>query len=323
MYTSLTNYSIAIIYLTRSKKHSLLKALAQELGRIPQPVITSYQLGRLIFDAYINNSIGGENLNLKKSLPERTQYNTALSDMLNTGVLSKVSGLSGNFFKILGKPDVSADEIICSIDPFCYISHLSAMEYHGITDRLPRTVFVSSPPPTSWRKYASDQMKKDLKEQYDTYIEQRFPQITRPRPEKIAGRLIEFKNNSHMGAYKNIQGRALRVATIGRTFLDMLRDPELCGGMQHVIDVYKEYSKQYLRQIIDEIDAHGKDIEKMRAGFILESEVGIYDPRIDAWQAKVQRGGSRKLDPNNEYSPFFSERWAISLNLPSVNSNAD
>lgn len=305
------------------KKQTLLKALAQELGRIPQPVITSYQLGYLIFNAYLNNAIGDATLSLKKHLPERTQYNIALNDMLNTGVLSKFSGLSGKYFKILGKPDVDAEEIICSIDPFCYISHLSAMAYHGITDRLPRTVFVSSPPPKEWRGFAVEQMKKDLKEQYDTYVEQRFPKITRPRPEKIAGRIIEFKHSSHMGAYKNIQGKSLRVSNIGRTFLDMLRDPELCGGIQHVIDVYKEYSKQYLRQIIDEIDTHGKDIEKMRAGFILESEVDVRHPRIDVWQSKVQRGGSRKLDPNNEYSPFFSERWAISLNLPSVNANAD
>ncbi|BCM24149.1 type IV toxin-antitoxin system AbiEi family antitoxin domain-containing protein [Methyloradius palustris] len=304
-------------------KPSLLKALANELARLPQPVITSYQLGRLIFDAYLTNSIGEEKLSLKKNIPEKTQYNNVLNSMLGTGVLSKVSGLPGNFFKILGKPEVDADEVICSIDPFCYISHLSAMEYHGITDRLPRIVFVSTPPPSNWRGYAMEQMHKDLKENLNIYIEQRFPLLTRPHPKKISGKLVEYKNNSHMGAYKIVHGRSLRVSTIGRTFLDMLREPELCGGIQHVIDVYKEHSKQYLRLILDELDLHGKDIEKVRAGYILEDQVGISNPRIDAWQGSVQRGGSRKLDPNNEYSSFFSERWALSLNLPSVISNAD
>src|ERR1019366_9090313 len=123
--------------MTLTGKLRLVKALANELARLPQPVITSYQLGRLIFNAYIANSIGGENLTLKKNIPDKKQYNDALNAMLDAGVLSKVSGLSGNFFKVLGKPDVSPDEIICSIDPFCYISYLSAMEYHGITDRLP------------------------------------------------------------------------------------------------------------------------------------------------------------------------------------------
>ena len=81
-----------------SKKQSLLRALAQELGRKQQPVITSYQLGKLIFNAYVHNSIGDVSLNLKKSLPEKTQYNSVLSDMLNNGVLTKFSGLSGNYF---------------------------------------------------------------------------------------------------------------------------------------------------------------------------------------------------------------------------------
>jgi predicted transcriptional regulator of viral defense system len=306
-----------------SKKLTLIKALANELARMPQPVITSYQLGRLIFNAYLSNSIGTESLGLKKNIPDKKQYNDALRALLDAGVLSNVSGLSGNFFKVLGKPDVSPDEIICSIDPFCYISYLSAMEYHGITDRLPRTIFVSSPPPQDWKKYAIELMKKDLKEQYDLYIEKGFPQLTRPRPKKISGKLIEFKSSSHLGAYKTVQGRALRVASIGRTFLDMLRNPELCGGIQHVIDVYKEYARQYLRFILDEIDMHGNGIEKARAGYILENQADINDPRIDEWQKTVQRGGSRKLDPSAEYSSFFSERWALSLNVPSVSSNAN
>jgi predicted transcriptional regulator of viral defense system len=103
----------------------------------------------------------------------------------------------------------------------------------------------------------------------------------------------------------------------------MLRNPELCGGIQHVIDVYKEYGKQYLRFILDEIDMHGNGIEKARAGYVLETQLGTRDPRIDTWQSTVQRGGSRKLDPSAEYSSYFSERWALSLNVPSVNSNAD
>lgn len=303
---------------------SLLKVLVNELGRITQPVITPYQLGVLIFNSYINDSSLNNKSNTKKTLLNRKQYNNALNIMLSTGVITKVSSLSGSFFKVLGKSELSPDEVACSIDPFCYISHLSAMEYYGITDRLPRTLFVTSPPPASWKKFADAEMQNDLKEHYELYMESRFPLLTRHRPEKIAGKLIEYKNDSHMGAHKIVQGKTLRVATIGRTFLDMLRSPELCGGMQHVIDVYREYSKQYLRLIIDEIDIHGKDIEKMRAGYILENQANINnDARIEKWQTKVQRGGSRKLDPNGEFSPFFSERWSLSLNLPSVNSNAN
>lgn len=302
----------------------LLKALVHELSKVTQPVVTPYQIGKLIFNVSISHLQHDEKSGFRKNSLDEKQYIHALDLLLSTGVITKVSSLSGGFFKILGKPDATPDEIICSIDPFCYISHLSAMEYHGITDRLPRTIFVTSPPSANWKKYAELEMKKELKGQYISYIESHFPTLSRHHPQKIAGKIIEYKNDSHMGAYKMVQGQSLRVATLGRTFLDMLRNPELCGGMQHVIDVYKDYSLPYLRLIIDEIDTHGKDIEKMRAGYILEEQVKVTNNlRIAKWREKIQRGGSRKLDPKNEFSSYFSERWSLSLNLPSVNSNAD
>lgn len=301
---------------------SLPKAIAAELGNIKSPIVSSYQLGCLIFKAYAKNSIGDSDLNLKKRLPNRGQYTSALSQLIETGVLSEVSGLSVNYFKLLGAPDAPAEEVVCAIDPFCYISHLSAMAYHGITNRLPRTIFASSPALAQWKEYATELMKKDLGVYYLDYVSAGFPQLTRARPKKVSGRVVEFKNSSHLGAFRKVPDRLLRVATIGRTYLDMLRDPDACGGIQHVIDVYKETAKQYKRLIIDEVDRHGNGIEKARAGYLLEVQTGVTDPRIDAWQATVQRGGSRKLDASGEYSPFFSERWALSLNVPSIRENA-
>jgi hypothetical protein len=96
----------------------------------------------------------------------------------------------------------------------------------------------------------------------------------------------------------------------------MLRDPELCGGIHHVLQVYQEHAQQSLRLILDEVDQHGKPIDKVRAGWILESVCHIEDPRINVWTAFAQRGGSRKLDASTEYSPEFSERWALSINVP-------
>jgi predicted transcriptional regulator of viral defense system len=305
------------------RKITLAKALALELAQIQQPIVSSFQLGCLIFNAYQANQVAGEDLGLKKIVPNKTQYLRALHELTSNGILSSVPGLSERFFKVIGKSDATPDELICSVDPFCYISHLSAMEYHGITDRLPRTIFVSSPPPAAWKTYATEFMARELGSQLEQYLELGFPQLFRSHPKKISGKIIEYKSSSHLGAFKNVQGSSLRVSTIGRTFLDMVRDPNLCGGIQHVIDVYKEYAKPYLRLIVDEVDMHGNGIEKARAGYLLESQANISDARIDAWQTTVQRGGSRKLDATAEYSPFFSERWALSLNVPSINSNAD
>lgn len=73
------------------------------------------------------------------------------------------------------------------------------------------------------------------------------------------------------GAYLSIQGKTLRVSTIGRTFLDMIREPNLCGGIYHVLDVYAEHAPRYLRLIVDKVDRYGSPIDKVRIGYILKS----------------------------------------------------
>jgi predicted transcriptional regulator of viral defense system len=119
----------------------------------------------------------------------------------------------------------------------------------------------------------------------------------------------------HLGAYKNVRGRSLRVSTIGRTFLDMLRNPDLCGGINHILDIFHEYGKKYLRLITDDIDKNGEPIDKVRAGYILDERLGIDNEIVNSWSSLAQRGGSRKLDSSSEYSPEWSDKWQISLNI--------
>jgi predicted transcriptional regulator of viral defense system len=112
-----------------------------------------------------------------------------------------------------------------------------------------------------------------------------------------------------------VQGKPRRVATIGRTFLDMLREPGLCGGIYHVLDIFTEQAPRYLRLIVDEIDRHGTKIDKVRAGYVLAERLNLTHPAFAVWQTCAQRGGSRKLDAQADYSPRFSETWCLSINI--------
>jgi len=108
------------------------------------------------------------------------------------------------------------------------------------------------------------------------------------------------------------------VATLGRVFLDMLREPKLCGDIQHVLDIYQKDARRYLKLIVDEIDRHGQPIDKVRAGFVITEVCRLTSPAVDGWEKFAQRGGSRKLDAENEYAPIYSERWQLSINVPSL-----
>lgn len=227
----------------------------------------------------------------------------------------------GTVFQLFGRNKPLPMEVACSVDPFAYVSHLSAMEYHGVTDRFPKILYLSTPPDREWKEQAAARMDKDLKELKGGYLAAKLPALRFQKLERIDGMRVELMRRSHRGAFKTIKSPSIRVAMVGRTFLDMLREPELCGGMQHVVDTYREYAIKYLKLITDEVDKHGTSIEQARAGYLLETVCGLSAPLIDAWASKVQRGGSRKLDPQAEYAPVFSERWALSVNVPSLDES--
>ncbi len=294
-------------------------AAALEIGQLNRPIVTSYQVGLVIFFLYKEKTYRGEKLSLlTKDLPQRSDYARIIRSLLASGSLQNTSKISHrDVYAVLSQNDPSAGDAACCVDPFCYVSHLSAMEHHGFTDRLPKLLFLSAPKPAAWTRLANEKMQKDLGKALDEYKNAGMPILRRMRLPRIAGKTVSIQTSAHYdaGAYVATQGTALRVSSIGRTFLDMVRDPDLCGGIYHVLDVFEQNAPRYLRLIVDEVDQHGNGIDKARFGYILDERLGLSDPRIDVWAKGVQRGGSRKLVAQSPYAPVFSEKWALSLNI--------
>jgi len=291
---------------------SIKKTFALVLGKLEQPVITLYQLGVYACPLLLTKKPRTQSIDVK-DFPNYQDLALLINSLLEDGILQIKQD---HIFSILGKTKASPEEIICTIDPFAYISHLSAMAHHGLTDRLSKTIFLSSPPTKLWKQFALEQMQKDYGKLFSSFWESDLPRLIKIQLKKIDKMNINYYSSTHLGAFKSIKDSMMRVSTIGRTFLDMIREPQLCGGIYHVIDIYKEHAKVYLNLIVDEIERHGDKIDKVRGGFLLEEICGLQHNTINTWQQKyVQRGGSRKLDPTGEYSPNFSARWCLSLNV--------
>jgi predicted transcriptional regulator of viral defense system len=291
-----------------------IKAITLSLGKLDLPVISKYQFGLTVNKIYRSKVYSGEPVNLQKDFAEKADIDQYLNLLLDEGVLFPHKNLS-NIFTLLGRSDGDHEDIACTVDPFCYISHLSAMSYHGLTDRIPNKLFISSPSANTWRSFAKKKMQKDLGDDFESYSEHGLPELVRTNIDKINKTDLHCLSSSHLGAYKNVRGRPLRVSTIGRTFLDMLKNPELCGGINNILDVFHEYGEKYLRLITDDIDKNGEPIDKVRAGYILNERLGINNEVINGWSSLAQRGGSRKLDSSSEYFPEWSDKWKISLNI--------
>lgn len=292
--------------------NSIIRPIQERMATWDRPVITEYELGVLVANQLDTDPITASLLN------------EVVRTLSSFGLISPSKDFKpGTVFHLFGRVKSQATEVACSVDPFAYVSHLSAMEYHGITDRFSKILYLSTPPDREWKEQANERMEKDLKPNKDFYLANKLPALKFQKFERINGMRVELMRRSHRGAFKTIKSPAIRVAMIGRTFLDMLREPEFCGGIQHVVDVYRGYAGTYLKLIVEEVSKHGTAIEQARAGFLLESVCGLSDPQIDIWATSVQRGGSRKLDPKGEYAAFFSDRWALSLNVPSLISSGD
>ncbi len=295
------------------------KATTLEIGQLNRPIVTAYQIGLIVFTLYKTKTYRGEKLSrLTKGLPQRNDYTRAIRSLLSSGSIQNTPAiLHRDVFAVLSQNDPSAGEAACCVDPFCYVSHLSAMEHHGFTDRMPKLLFLSAPKPAAWTRLANEKMQKDLGEDLKEYMEAGLPTLRRLRLPKIAGKTVSVQTSAHYdsGAYVTTQGMALRVSGIGRTFLDMIREPDLCGGIYHVLDIFAQNAPRYLRLILDEVQQHGSGIDKARVGYILDERLGLSDPRIETWAKNVQRGGSRKLVAQSPYAPVFSEKWALSLNI--------
>lgn len=295
-------------------------ALTLEIGQLHQPVITSYQLGCLVFQLYQAKVYRGEKIGrIQKDVPERVEYNRLVASLVHDGILQTSRDVPNKeIFVVLGQDTAAPEDISCAVDPFGHISHFSAMEYHGLTDRLPKLLFFTTLPSPHWRKLAEQRMQKDLgAEGFTAYAEAALPALRHLRLAKIHRKTVSLHTSVHCdpGAYLAVQGRTLRVSSLGRTFLDMLREPDLCGGIYHVLEVFADHAARYVRLIVDEIDRHGGKIDKVRAGYILSERLGLSHPTIESWRALVQRGGSQKLDAKAPYSPQFSEQWCLSINI--------
>jgi hypothetical protein len=299
-----------------TRRISLADAVAARLADEAAPVVTKFSLGLLIFRTFAEGGYEGRSLQHERRDPVADDVTQVRRELVDRAILMAEKELPEGVFAVRAHRHAPAEQVVCALDPFAYLSHLSAMEYYGLTNRIPVVLFITSPPSVAWKQRADKLMERELGGELDAYLGAGLPRPSRHGFRSVRGQSIKRTGGSVHGAFTHIRSQRLRVATVGRTFLDMLRRPELCGGFAHVLEVFENHAVEHLPLIINEVNQHGRKIDRVRAGWILEKRCGVRDPAIDAWQADTQRGGSQKLNPHAEFSRVYSERWSLSINEP-------
>lgn len=279
------------------------------------PIVTTYQLFNQMRGLYQS----GRKLWLRETFPDKKKLDRVRRELVELNVLTPDKDFQMGVYRIVDNSDCSAEEIIGIIEPFGYISHLSAMARYGLTDRRSKALQLTLPDTKMgkelWRR---EFFEKDYTEEERKSLDRSQIISPSPRsnfPEKVRGQEISIKRTAHLASSQSIRGSLARIETVGQVFASMLEDPDLCGGMKHVVEVWEEHAKVYLNDIIEAVEARPKGITKVRAGYLLNEMLGIQDSRIESWTQYAQRGGSRLLDPSSPFESTFSEKWMLSLNV--------
>ncbi|MDV4244212.1 hypothetical protein [Acinetobacter baumannii] len=240
------------------------------------------------------------------------------------------------FIKKGSKP--TSEMAISALYPLGFLSHLTAMNLYGIGNTQTSGIYFTCPARKDWKDLCLKEIKKRFKNfEINKSISNEYIEIE--------GLTLSTQSILDPYPHQNILEEAGSTKTIIITnkkklvesewwnqchlqnvvdlYLDMLRAPHYCGGISHVLGIYKNNilkDKELFQEILTILTKNGSIIDRARFGFIFDKILFLNTPEISQWKAEQQdkRGSSRKLFSNFEFDSTFDEEWNLSINHPTI-----
>jgi predicted transcriptional regulator of viral defense system len=185
------------------------------------------------------------------------------------------------------------------VDPAA-ISHWSALHHHGLTEQIPRRVFVL------------------------TTVTASVPRLRGARaPQPNGGyqvgetlyHFIQVRPERFFGTEKVWLGDArVTITDPERTLLDGLSMPQYCGDFAEVLHAFEARGRHLDTERIIDYALRLGDATAKRLGWVLEKQ-GVNLRRLERL-AQVPIKGYRKLDPTGPPKGPLNRYWMIQENLP-------
>jgi len=185
------------------------------------------------------------------------------------------------------------------VDPAA-VSHWSALHHHGLTDQVPRKVFVLTTTKTSVPRARGRKAERER---------DGFP---------VGGtsyHFVQVKPERFFGTEKVWIGEArVTITDPERTLLDGLSMPQYCGDFAEVLHAFEVRGNDLN---LERITAYALKLDAAtakRLGWVLEHQ-GVDSSRLEPIAALPIKG-YRKLDPTGPREGLCNIRWMIQVNLP-------
>lgn len=206
---------------------------------------------------------------------------------------------------------IQEDEVLMEVHPYAVLAYLSALVYHQLTDALPREITTMIPWDGSGDQLPPGTDAEDWKEL--ALVRGYAEPLILGQP--VRWRRVKPQLYFGFSLYRP-HGYPVRVTTPERTLLDGLLHPELCGGLQVVLNAWRLARDLLdLDALVADVDRFDVAVLRQRVGFILD-QLQLDHPEVATWPALARRGGSSKLLGSEPYVPTYSERWNLSINAP-------
>ena len=287
---------------------------SNELEKHPVPLMTETSFYIFLYERYLEAKTGNAAVTRLPKEFEYPQFRRVVRQMNQRNVISLDAEFKSAVWQnLMVPPAATAEDAFCLVDPYAYIAYLSAMQWHGLTNRSASELQIVSLSDPIWRRERLSDVKSEIP---PGLIGQQLPPPHRIGIRKtLRGRKIDLHKTTHPLETIRVRGTHARITTKGSTFVSMLSEPQYCGGMRHVIDQFVQNYALNSTDIIKSIDKFGSSIVKVRAGYIIDGMMGLRNETTKSWLQFAQRGGSRKLDPQKPYGASFSEKWMIATNV--------
>lgn len=177
-------------------------------------------------------------------------------------------------------------EIIASLRPKCYISHYTAMKAHGLTDQVPRTIYINheqsgrSDPNSSLTQSAIDSAFRNPQR-----VSNNIAEMDEYRVCIVAG-----QNTGNLGVvregvpdvYTDLIAK-VPITDLERTLIDIAVRPVYAGGVTEVLAAYRNAAGQ---ASVNRIAAYLKALKYVypyhqAIGFYLDRSGGYKESAID------------------------------------------
>ena len=227
-------------------------------------------------------------------------FRQALHHLARSGWVVRLrKGLYSLSGPVPGTAPVHEFEIAMALVKPAAISHWSALSYHGLTEQVPRRVFVI----TSSRSVPRVRGVKAERSEEGYLVGETFYRFVQVKPERFFGIEEVWVNESR-----------IKITDPERTLLDGLMAPQYCGDFAEVLHAFEVRApKLDLERIIAyavKLDA----ATAKRLGWVLEQQ-GVESYRLEPLR-QVPVKGYRVLDPTGPRRGPCDARWMIQVNLP-------